>query len=300
VRVGVTGAAGMLGATLVPVWREAGAEVFAWDVQDFDITDASAALRAVREAGPDLVVHLAAYTAVDRAEDEPELALRVNGEGTANVARAARAAGASLAYLSTDYVFGGSGRSPIRPEEAPRPVGAYARGKAAGEMAVREAGGEWLILRSGWLYGPGGVNFVDTMKGRALAGQASRVVDDQIGAPTSARVVTEVLWALVRSGARGVWHGTAAGAVSWFEVARLVYEASGANADLVTPCTTRELGRPAPRPAYSVLDCRATERRLGTGLPAWDHQVRAYVSDGVLAPAGIMAAARAAEGGGSA
>jgi dTDP-4-dehydrorhamnose reductase len=300
VRVGVTGAAGMLGATLVPLWRQAGAEVIAWDVADFDITDAPAALRAVREAKPDLVVHLAAYTAVDRAEDEPELALRVNGEGTANTARAARAAGALVVYLSTDYVFDGSARSPIRPEEQTRPLGAYARGKAAGEAAVREAGGEWLILRSGWLYGPGGVNFVDTIKARALAGQASGVVNDQIGAPTSTRLVTEVLWALVRSGARGVWHGTAAGRVSWFEVARLVYEAAGANAELVTPCTTGELGRPAARPAYSVLDCGATERRLGTGLPAWDHQVRDYVRTGVLATVGIMAAARTAEGGGSA
>lgn len=289
-RVGVTGADGLLGSTLVPLWRTAGDEVVAWTLADFDVTDGPAVLRAVRAAEPDVVVHAAAYTAVDRAETEPELVMRVNRDGAAHVAAACDAVGARCVYISTDYVFGGEAAAPI-PADAPlRPAGVYARSKAEGERALAERRG-MLIARSAWMFGPHGANFVDTMRRAAAEGRRVRVVNDQHGAPTSARLVAEVLWALVRGGASGVRHVVAAGATTWFEVARVVYAAAGADTGLVEPCTTAESGRAAPRPRYSVLDAAATVRDVGRPLPVWEDHVRSYVLTGVLPGLGLIGGA---------
>ncbi len=287
-RVGVTGADGLLGTTLVPLWRRAGAEVAAWTLDDFDVRDGAAVRRAVVGARPDVVLHLAAYTDVDRAEAEPQVALQINGGGTANVAAACRDAGAHLVYLSTDYVFDGATAGPIPPSAPRSPLGAYARGKAAGEAAVEASGAAWTIVRSGWVFGPGGRNFVDTVREAAAEGQALRVVDDQIGAPTSTRLVAEGLWGLVGGRWSGYWHLAAAGAVSWFEVARTTYECARADPALVTPCSTRDAARAAPRPANSVLDCRATGTALGVALPGWVEHVAAYVRTGRVPGLGLI------------
>lgn len=290
VRVGVTGARGLLGATLVPLWRAAGADVDAWDVAEFDVRDAEAVRSAVMRVRPDVVVHAAAYTAVDRAEAEPDLALAVNRDGTANVCRACRDAGARVVYLSTDYVFDGRATAPIAPHAPRTPLGAYARGKAAGEASVERSGCTWTIVRTEWVFGPGGANFVDTVRKSAAGGRPLKVVSDQVGAPTSTRLVSEGLWGLLSSGAQGVWHLTASGAASWFEVARTVYAAAGADPELVAPCTTVEAGRAAPRPAYSVLDCQATRAALGVSLPAWEKHVTAYVRTGRVPGLGLIEA----------
>ncbi|HXY68534.1 MAG TPA: dTDP-4-dehydrorhamnose reductase [Gemmatimonadales bacterium] len=287
-RVGVTGADGLLGATLVPLWRRAGADVAAWTLDAFDVRDAAATRRAVVADRPDVVVHLAAWTDVDGAEADPDAALAVNRDGTAHVAAACREAGARLVVLSTDYVFDGSARRPIPPDTVPAPRGAYARSKAAAEAAVASCSGPWTILRTGWLFGPGGRNFVDTVRAAAAAGRALRVVDDQVGAPTSSRLVAEGLWGLVRAGKTGRWHLAAAGAASWFEVAREVFRAAGADPLRVTACRTAEAGRAAPRPAYSVLDCRATEAALGMALPRWEAHVAAYLATGRVPALGLI------------
>jgi dTDP-4-dehydrorhamnose reductase len=290
-KVGVTGSGGLLGRTLVPLWREVGAEVVAWTRADFDVTDAAATTRAVGAARPDAIVHAAAWTDVDGAEREEAAALRANREGAANVAAAAAAAGSTLLHISTDYVFDGSARAPIPPGARPAPLGAYARTKALGEAAVRDSSSEWAIVRTGWAFGPHGRNFVDTMRQAAAAGRSVAVVDDQIGAPTSVRLLAEALWGLLAARARGIWHVAAAGQTSWCGVARLVYEAAGTDPSRVKACTTAESGRPAPRPAWAVLDCRATVTALGAPMPAWDEQVRAYVKTGVLPACGLMKAA---------
>ncbi len=193
-RAGVTGADGLLGTTLVPLWRRAGAEVVGWTLEDFDVTDGAATRRAILDAKPDVVIHAAAYTAVDRAESEPDVALAVNRDGTANVCAACTELGARLVYLSTDYVFDGAARAPIPPDAPRAPLGAYARGKAAGEAAVEASGSPWMIVRTEWVFGPGGANFVDTVRRAAAEGRALEVVDDQVGAPTSTRLVSEGLW----------------------------------------------------------------------------------------------------------
>ena len=245
--------------------------------------------RAVRDARPDVVLHLAAYTAVDRAEAEPGVAMAVNRDGTANVCAACREAGARVVCLSTDYVFDGRARTPIPPDAPRAPLGSYARTKAAGEVAAEGSGAAWAIVRSAWVYGPGGRNFVDTVHEAATEARPLRVVDDQVGAPTSTRLVAEGLWGLVARRVTGTWHLAAAGAASWFEVARAVYAAAGADPGLVTPCATRESGRAAPRPAYGVLDCSATAQTLGVSLPPWEDHVTAYVRTGRLPGAGILA-----------
>ena len=287
-RVGVTGADGLLGAALVPLWRRAGAEVLAWTLDDFDVRDAAEVRRAVLAGRPDAVLHLAAWTDVDGAEGAVAAALAVNRDGTAHVADACRVAGAHLVYLSTDYVFDGTAREPVGPAARPAPLGAYARSKAAGEAAVEASGARWAIVRTGWLFGPGGRNFVDTVRAAAAAGRALRVVDDQVGAPTSTGLVAEGLWGLVAGGRTGVWHLAAAGAASWFEVAREVYRVVGADPSRVAPCTTAAAARAARRPAYSVLDCRATETALGIALPRWEELVAAHLRTGRVPPLGLI------------
>lgn len=286
--VGVTGANGLLGTTLVPLWRRAGADVIAWTLEDFDITDVGATRRAILDARPEVVIHLAAYTDVDRAESEPQVVMQVNRDGTANVCAACREAGAHLVCLSTDYVFDGSASVPIPPAAPCSPLGVYAQGKAAGEAAVEASGTVWTIVRTGWAFGPGGRNFVDTVRRGADEGCAVRVVTDQVGAPTSTRLVAEGLWGLVERRVTGHWHLAAAGAASWFEVARAVYGCARSDPALVAPCSSREAARVARRPAYSVLDCRATETELGVALPGWKEQVAAYVRTGRVPGLGLI------------
>jgi dTDP-4-dehydrorhamnose reductase len=290
-RVGVTGAGGLLGRTLVPLWRAAGAEVTGWTRRDLDVTDPDAVRGALRVVRPDVVIHAAAWTDVDGAEQHEDDAMRVNRDGTAEVGAACAETGATTVYLSSDYVFDGRATAPMATDRPLHPLGAYARSKAAGEAAVRAAGGTWMVVRTGWLYGPGGRNFVDTMRAAAEERRAVRVVDDQVGAPTSARLIAEVVWRLLPLGTERVWHVAAAGATSWYGVARSVYQAAGAPAEDVQPCSTAEAARPAPRPAYSVLDVEATAAALGRPLPGWEEQVRAYVQHRLLPACGWIEAA---------
>lgn len=289
-RVGVTGAGGLLGSTLVPLWRAAGADVTGWTHRELDVTDADAVREAVRTARADVVLHAAAWTDVDGAETHQDEAMRINRDGTAAVAAACAEHGATVVYLSSDYVFEGRSGRPISPNDVPKPSGAYGRSKAAGEAALQGAGGAWVVVRTGWVYGPGGRNFVDTMRTAAAERRAVRVVDDQVGAPTSARLIAEVLWKLLPLGAARVWHVAAAGATSWHGVASCVYHAAGAPAALVQPCSSAESKRAAPRPAWSVLDVTATASALGRPLPAWDEQVRGYLDTGRLPPCGWIEA----------
>jgi dTDP-4-dehydrorhamnose reductase len=287
-RVAVTGAGGLLGRTLVPLWRAAGLEVAAFSRAALDVTDPAAVDRALEASAPEVVVHLAAWTDVDGAEAAPARAMAVNGEGARHVAEACARHKAVIAYLSTDYVFAGTSREPVAPEAPPAPAGAYARSKAAGEAAVQGSGAAHLVLRTAWLYGPEGRNFVDTMREAAAARRAVRVVDDQVGTPTPTRLVAEALYGLLVRGARGVWHAVAGGATSRCEEARCVYRAAGADPALVLPCTSDEAARAAPRPACVVLDARATVAALGVEPPAWDEAVAAYVRTGRLLGLGLI------------
>jgi dTDP-4-dehydrorhamnose reductase len=212
----------------------------------------------------DLVINCAAWTDVDGAEEHEDEALRINRDGARNVAEAAGA----VLYVSSDYVFDGAKHEPYLESDPVNPLSAYGRTKLAGERATAEANARHFIVRSSWLFGAGGRNFVETMLG---LGPEVRVVDDQIGAPTFTGHLAEALVGIARGEDFGVHHAAAYGSCSWFEFAREIFARTGSDTR-VEPCTTAEFPRPAPRPAYSVL---GSER--GHRLPSWQDGLNAYL-----------------------
>jgi dTDP-4-dehydrorhamnose reductase len=275
-RILITGAAGMLAQAARAELEARGHQVDALDRAALDITDAVAVERVVSEFRPDAVLQGAAYTRVDDAERDEPAAHLVNATATAHLARACRAVGARLIYPSTDYVFDGRATSPYTPDAPTAPLGAYGRSKLAGEIAARGAG-EWLVVRTSWLYGAGGKNFVDTILERARQGGALRVVADQRGAPTWTGDLARVIATLLeRQAPSGVYHATNRGETTWYGLAVEAVRLAGVDA-AIAPVATTEFPRPAPRPAYSVLDCAATEAIVGE-IPGWREGLTAYFS----------------------
>lgn len=248
----VVGAEGMLGRDLVTVLRRDGEDVTAAGRRKVDVLDLASCRAGVE--GHDVVVNCAAWTAVDDAETHEADAFAVNAVGAANIARAAAAADARLVQVSTDYVFDGEATSPYAEDAAPAPRSAYGRTKLAGEWAALAEAPEALVVRTAWLYGEHGPNFVATMA--RLAGQRERlsVVDDQRGQPTWTMDVAAAIHRLVAADApSGVWHATAAGETTKWGLARAVFEQLGLDPERVDPTTSDAFPLPAPRPAYSVL-----------------------------------------------
>lgn len=260
----VTGSAGMLGTDLVTLLRERGEDVTAADRASLDITDPDAAGAAV--AGHDVVVNAAAWTAVDDAETQEAEATRVNGDGPRVLAAAARAGGARIVQLSTDYVFDGTATTPYDETAPVAPVSAYGRGKAAGERAVREEHPDGsLVVRTAWLYGAHGSCFPRTIARVATERGGVDVVTDQVGQPTWTVDVADVVHRLVTANApTGTYHATSGGQCSWFDFAQAVVVAAGLESSVVAPTTSDAFVRPAPRPSYSVLGHAALER---VGIP---------------------------------
>ena len=264
------GAGGMLGRHLVAAAQRSGHEVRALGRAELDVTDAGAVDAAVRRSRPRWVANCAAYTRVDDAEAEPQEALRVNGEAAGFVARAAQAAGATALYPSTDYVFDGTREGDYVESDPVAPLSSYGRSKLAGERA--SAG--HLVVRSSWLFGTGGRNFVETMIGLASHRDELRVVDDQIGSPTFTAHLARGLLSLMEAEVRGVRHVSAAGACSWRDFAREIFARSGASVR-VEGCSTEDFGAPAPRPRRSVL---GTEHPDTPQLPHWSDGLDAYLA----------------------
>lgn len=269
----ITGASGMLGHDLGRALE--GREVTSLSRAELDVTDAAAVAEAVR--GHDAVINAAAWTRVDDAETRESEALAVNGHGAGNVAEAARAAGARLVQLSTDYVFDGQGTSPY-PEGHPiAPLGAYGRTKAEGERRVLAAHPEGtLIVRTAWLYGAGGPNFARTILAAAAERDTVSVVTDQIGQPTWSADLAAALVALLDADApAGVYHATNAGRASWFDFAQAVFRVAGLDEGRVLPTDSAAFPRPAARPAYSVLGNDALKRARIPPLRPWQDALRA-------------------------
>ena len=259
-KVLITGAGGQVGRCLssaAPDW----AELLTASHTDLDIADAQAVREYVRVHSPDVIINAAAYTAVDRAESEPELAHRANGDGPSHFAVAARDSGARLIHVSTDFVFDGAASSPYRPDAGTNPLGIYGKTKLAGEQAVLELlPGRSVVVRTAWVYAAEGNNFVRTMLRIMNANGSVRVVADQVGTPTAARSLAETLWKIVaKPEIRGIHHWTDAGVASWYDFAVAIAE-EGAELGLVsgnvvvTPIATVDYPTPARRPSYSVLD----------------------------------------------
>lgn len=275
-RVLLTGCNGQLGHALLAAIPE-GVEVIPLARESLDLADASACRQVVRQHQPQWVLNAGAYTAVDRAESEPELALRVNGEAPGALAEALAETGGHLLQISTDFVFNGQQGSPYRPDQPLDPLGVYGATKAEGERRVMEAlpPERYCVLRTSWVYGPVGQNFCLTMlrlhRQKAAAGNSLGVIADQVGCPTATHTLAAACWQVIQRNIHGIHHWSDAGAASWYDFAVAIGELSVtqgvlATAAQVTPIGTEDYPTPARRPSYSLLECRATRRVLG--LPA--------------------------------
>ena len=280
-RLLVTGAAGMLGTDVVAA--ASGHDVVALARADLDITDADAVRAAVRDSQPDAVINCAAWTNVDAAETEEAQATRINGDGAGHLAAAAAEVGAHIVHVSTDYVFDGAATSPYLEDAPTGPIGAYGRSKLAGEIAVRDGAPEsHAIVRTAWVFGPHGKNFVDTMLRLGAERDELTVVDDQVGCPTFTGHLAEALVELIDAHALplGVVHMAATGSCSWYEFAREVLTSGGVRCEL-RPGDSADLARPARRPAYSVL--ASDWGPIVPRLPEWREGVAEYMSAGMPA-----------------
>ncbi len=261
-RILVTGASGMLGSDLVPVLAGAGHDVFARPRSDLDITKEKDVALAFREIRPHVVVNCAAFTRVDDCESDPR-ALEVNALGVHRLAEHSLRHAAQLVQISTDFVFDGEKREPYCEEDATNPLSAYGRGKRQGEeAALRVPSG--LVVRSSWLFGPAGWNFIEAILKQVEAGRRKlTVVNDQTGRPTATSDLSEAILALIEAGAVGIYHFANRGEVTWFDFAREILLLSERGDVEVEPTDSETLGRPARRPPYSVLDISRYERVTG-------------------------------------
>jgi dTDP-4-dehydrorhamnose reductase len=278
-KIAVTGAAGMLARALLPQLESAGHEVKALRRDQADVTRYPALRAAVEPFRPQWLIHLAAFTRVDDCEREADLAFRVNGLGARNAALAAASCGAAMLAVSSDYVFDGRGTRPYREYDAPGPLSVYGQSKWAGEQAVREVAPRHVIVRTAWLYGAGGPNFVDSILRKARHGEALAVVDDQRGSPTWTFDLAAALVRLIEVSEFGTYHCTNSGECTWHDLAQHVV--TRARHDVpVERTTTAALARPAPRPAYSVLDGGWCEHVTGFRMPHWKDAVDRYLANG--------------------
>jgi len=283
VNVLVTGADGQVGKALQATAPES-VSVTALDVGKLDITDIDAVVTLCATHSPDYIINAAAYTAVDRAETDIDAAYAVNRDGPRHLAQAAKASGAKLIHLSTDFIFDGARSTPYDPEAAARPLGVYGASKLAGEQAVISASDTWLILRTAWVYAADGHNFVRTMLRLMQEGKALRVVADQIGSPTWATGLAQAIWQAVAKGMTGMHHWTDAGVASWYDFAVAIQEEATALGLItkpvsISPVRTLDYPTPAQRPAYSVLDKTATWEALGFTAPHWRENLRLMLGE---------------------
>ena len=265
-RIVVTGARGQLGTELVESASNRGHDVVATTRATLDVCDRNATIEAMRSSRPDVIIHAAAWTAVDACESDPDRAMRDNGEATRNVVDAARACGARVMYVSTDYVFDGTKPTPYVEGDTPNPTSVYGASKLAGERAMGEMD---AIVRISWVCGFHGNNMVKTIMRLMDTHPTLAFVDDQIGHPSFADDVARGMVFLVEEGVSGIWHLTNQGVVSWYDFAREVVELCGGDPERVTAIATSELQppRPAIRPANSVLDNSAMR---AAGMPMLD------------------------------
>jgi dTDP-4-dehydrorhamnose reductase len=276
----IVGSKGQLGRGLAATAPE-GVAIVGHDLDTLDITDRAAVEAVVAAEKPDLLFNAAAYTAVDKAEGDEDAALAVNATAVGLLADAARANGARLVHVSTDFVFDGVQGVPYAPDAPTAPISAYGRTKLAGEQA---AGDDALIVRTAWVYAPTGGNFVRTMIRLMGERPEVRVVADQIGTPTYAPGLAVALWTLAQRGATGIYHYTDSGAASWYDFAVAIQEEALAAGLLtravpVLPIGTADFPTPARRPHYSVLDKSKTFAALGAPAPHWRTQLRAMIEE---------------------
>jgi dTDP-4-dehydrorhamnose reductase len=273
VRVLVTGAGGMLGRDVIEAFSARGHEPIPLDRSDLDVTDGPQVDATVARLEPDVIVNCAAYTDVDGAEAHEREAMAVNDTGAGLLAVAAGTVGAKILYPSTDYVFDGHKGRPYYESDMPHPLSAYGRTKLAGETSVAVANSRHFVIRTSWLFGVAGKNFVETMLRLGEEQPEVLVVSDQVGSPTYTPHLARAMALLAESEEYGVHHVTASGSCSWFEFAQEIFDQAGLGTRVMAARTSM-LDRPAPRPAYSVLE---SERRRPVVLPHWREALAEYM-----------------------
>ena len=272
----VTGANGMLGQDLCPILEDEGFDVIETDVATLDITDFDMVKEVISDKKPSIVIHCAAYTNVDKAEEDLETAAKINVSGTENIARVCGESNILLVYISTDYVFDGTKGSKYSPDDVPNPINNYGLTKYQGEEAVKKYCNRYYITRTSWLYGIHGKNFVETMLSIADKPEL-KVVDDQIGCPTWTVELANGIAELIEDNAEyGIYHVCGSGVTSWYGFAKEIFDLSGLNVNL-KPCNTDEFPRPAKRPHYSAMENSGLCRE-------WESALKDYLS---LRPEGV-------------
>ncbi|MDN4066527.1 dTDP-4-dehydrorhamnose reductase [Paenibacillus vini] len=283
-KVLVTGAAGQLGADVVSTLEMAGHLVFPCDRDALDITDFEACLEKIQEFTPEVVIHCAAYTAVDQAEKEVDTAYAVNAVGTRNMVLASEHVGAKFCYISTDYVFDGMSEMPYHEYDNTNPQSIYGKSKRAGEMLVQNLSSAFFIVRTSWVYGLHGKNFVKTMLRLGEQQPSLKVVDDQKGSPTYTADLAEFLLELIQTEKYGIYHASNTETCTWFEFAQAIFSEAriilGKDFPVqVNPCTTEEYPLPAPRPRNSVLEHISIRTNGLNDFRPWREGLRDFIME---------------------
>ncbi|MEO0075416.1 MAG: dTDP-4-dehydrorhamnose reductase [candidate division WOR-3 bacterium] len=275
-RILVTGARGMLGTDLCVLLKQKQISPIELDLPKFDITNINQAINTIKQHKPEIIIHLAAFTDVDRAEENKADAYAVNTQGTWAVALAAQECKAKLLYISTDYVFDGSKNKPYHENDQPNPINYYGLTKLLGERAITQHLKQYYIVRTAWLFGKNGNNFVKTIIKLAQEKDDLEVVNDQIGSPTYTKDLSQAIYNLIQTDKYGIYHITNAGYCSWYEFACEIIKQAELNTQ-ITPVSSDKINRKAKRPAYSVLDNHKYEQTCQDKLRSWQEALRYYL-----------------------
>ena len=278
-KVLVTGVKGQLGYDVVKECEKRGIEAIGVDVEEMDITDAAACERVITESKADAVIHCAAYTAVDAAEDNEDLCRKVNAEGTRNIAEVCRKLDIKMMYFSTDYVFNGQGERPWEPDDPREPLNVYGQTKYEGELAVQELLEKYFIVRIAWVFGVNGKNFIKTMLRLGRERGAVSVVDDQIGSPTYTYALARLVVDMIQTDRYGIYHATNEGLCSWYEFACQIFKAAGMNQVKVTPVDSTAFPAKAKRPHNSRMDKSKLAENGFEPLPSWEDALERYLKE---------------------
>ncbi|MBQ4258712.1 MAG: dTDP-4-dehydrorhamnose reductase [Lachnospiraceae bacterium] len=274
----VTGVKGQLGYDVVKELEKRGIEAVGVDIEEMDITDASSVDKVIKEVGPDAVIHCAAYTAVDAAEENEELCRKVNADGPKNIAKVCKELDIKMVYISTDYVFDGKGTRAWEPEDTCGPVSVYGQTKYEGELAVKETLDKYFIVRIAWVFGINGKNFVKIMLGLAEKYDSLRVVNDQYGSPTYTYDLARLLVDMVLTEKYGIYHATNEGICSWYDFACAIFKEAGIDMKVV-PVTSEEYGAKANRPLNSRMSKEKLTENGFEKLPTWQDALHRYIRE---------------------
>ncbi len=278
-RVVVTGAGGMLGSDVVKVLEEQGLDVTALSRKELDITEKGQCASLLKDIRPEIVINCAAFTKVDLCEEESTLAFDVNAKGPKNLANVCREIGTKLVHISTDYVFDGTSSRPYKEDDQPNPLNIYGKSKLQGEEAVRKSDADHLIVRTSWLFGKNGPNFIRTMLKLSREKELVQVVNDQRGRPTYTMDLARGIALLIEKGAFGTVNFANSGSCSWYELCCFVLEQAGIKNVKVVPVSSEVFKRPAKRPRYSVLDLSRFKAITGSSPRSWKEAVKGYLKE---------------------